>query len=183
MDSTRRTLCAALLALGAGLLAGRTGTSALAHHLASSPPPAAAPTEHTFGLANALELRGDPRETIPLFGRDAWLRFSVTSRFEEEARLRHVVELADERGRAVEPPRHVPASELAPGATAAYEIPLPTRLDDGFYRYRITAVARAGRESADAVLEIGLAVFDGTAQPIDDNQWFEHSLANQGEPR
>jgi len=183
MKRFQRGLGFSLLGFGLAVGLGFEGARSLDARPVAASVPSATPEFHTLGIDSRLELRRDPRSEIALSGRDAWLRIDVESRFEESARLRTAVELVDERGHPVEPPRHETPLALEAGGSARIEVPLPTRLSDGFYRYRVTAVARAGREASDAVLEIGLAVADGTAQLLTDDEWFEHSLANLGELR
>jgi len=181
---------ASAFALAAAL--GFGSASALAVLVGHGPRPAtfaaadAAPTPHAFEasgeLRNDLELTLENEGDIDLAG-DALLRFRVTNRFEDKARVGYAVELVDELGNAVAPPFESALEQVAAGSSRSFGFVLPRSLVAGFYRCRITAVGRSKNALADAGLHVGLAVLDGTAQPMSDAEWIEHSLANLGVPR
>lgn len=126
-----------------------------------------------------LEIVRDLRPQFRLHGPDAALRFSVVSRLSEDAAFRYAIELVDELGEALAPPETSRVLEVPAGASVEAEVPLPSGMGAGFYLCRITAVAVTGAEGANALLEVGLAVHDGTVHILSDEEWYAHSVANR----
>lgn len=135
-------------------------------------------------LENALRLAPDGRDEIAL-GNGSALRFHVKSQFEGPAVVRYATEITDELGNEIAAPETSEPLHMAAGAetSADIEIPADVQRGAGFYLFRITAAGRSGEDLADEVLEMGIAVVDGTAYPLDAEQWLELSLVNLGEAR
>ncbi|MDG2304728.1 MAG: hypothetical protein P8R42_08740 [Candidatus Binatia bacterium] len=141
----------------------------------------AAMPQAEFGheLESRLLIERDERASLDL-GPDAALQLGVRSRFESEAIVKYAVELVDEFGFEIESPVGAPVFSVPAGESAPVEIELPDSLGEGFYLVRVTLVGRAGDESADDIMEQGIAVVDGEAVLLSDEEWLEYSYANGG---
>jgi hypothetical protein len=99
--------------------------------------------------------------------------FRVESRFEHTARVLLAVELVDELGEARIEPFRAPADRIGAGETASFDLEVPSHLDDGLYRYRVTVVGRSGGETADARVEIRFALLGDSIHLVGERDWLE----------
>lgn len=130
---------------------------------------------------NRIQLRLDTRGDIDL--REPVIRVRAVNRFERPARALYAIELTDELARSAQDPITESLGTIPAGGEHSFSVELPRWLTEGFYLYRITLAARAGREVADDILEFGIAAHDGQAHLLTDEEWFAHSLANLGAER
>ena len=113
-------------------------------------------------------------------GRSEAIRVRIENRFGREASVVYAVELVDELGEEAQRPSTSQTVTLRSSASADIDLRVPRNLADGFYQFRVTAVGRAGREVADAGVEIGFALSGNSTHLLSDENWLQFSFANEG---
>ncbi|HSK00510.1 MAG TPA: hypothetical protein VK932_04685, partial [Kofleriaceae bacterium] len=107
----------------------------------------------------------------------------VHHHFGEPAALVGAVEVIDDRGRRIGPPRDLAARSLPARARTAYRLETPDRLADGYYRMQVSVLARAGgvAGAADAddfsTHQLYFHVAGGAVTPITSHEWLTQSAS------
>jgi hypothetical protein len=178
-----------VLALAGVAFAGAFGaSSAVARHggpqSAATPAAAAAPSapagsphdcagaqEDPVTVALVPEAIDDDRMTVAI---------DVHHHFGEPAALVGAVEVIDDRGRRIGPPRDLAARSLQARARTAYRIETPDRLADGYYRVQVSVLARPdGADGADdfSTHQLYFHIAGGAVTPITSHEWLTQSAS------
>lgn len=168
-----------LLAAGLGF-----GAMALVGFDGSRPPvgaaePGSQELHDVLGGSRAGKLVAFGDERAELDRSDA-IQVRVENRFGRRARIVYAVELVDEFGEQVQRPTTSRTRALRADETAEIDLRVPPRLADGFYLFRVTAVGRSGRETADSGVEVGFIVSGNSTRLLGDEEWLQLSYANEG---
>jgi hypothetical protein len=136
------------------------------------------------GLESRLGVELVPRQTVQgKAGEALEVGVRLESRFDAAAKARYAVEFVDDRGKAWAPPAESPVVALdKAGAIMEAAYATPPGLPDGYYELRVTAAATDEHDEAAEVLSQYLLVAGGAPVPVEAEEFFANSAANEGVP-
>ncbi len=126
--------------------------------------------------------RGLDAELTPtrIIGDRVELALDLESHLEHSSRARWAVEIVDDAGVAVQKPAIEAPIALEHNARRRELLMTPTKLADGFYVVRVTAVVKSDAASDATVLERYLEIRNGEVTPIDSEDYQLRSRARMG---
>jgi len=127
----------------------------------------------------AVEIVPERTDTGP---RGESLAYSVRlrNRTEDPIRARYAVELVTDTGAVVTAPEIAGISEFDGGAERSDGRSTPAGLPDDFYILRVTAAAAAPSGDSAEVVHLFFEVRGGHVYPIDTEEFYARSSANEG---
>lgn len=102
----------------------------------------------------------------------------LRSRFRGASRVRFASELVDDRGRAHQAPARSSVLGLGAHGEHGERLQIPSRLADGFYKLRLTAVATGAEGAAAEVVQLHLRKQGGSLAQLSMSDWIDQSAQN-----